>query len=158
MEAPIPTRSRRISELWDHNTQIIAAQLSHSLIMDIPDAVTWWRWQWVVCKDLKSTSFGLQRGKNDGRSYQHVHAESVSCGTITPKSLLLNCPIHSLWIYQMMLHGGDGDGWSARISRMMLHGGDGDGWSAGISSRVQVLGRRGVKMMEDPTNVFTQNR
>ena len=38
----------------------------------------------MVCKDLKGTSFGSQRGKNDGSSYQHVHAESVSCGTITP--------------------------------------------------------------------------
>eukprot|EP00956_Cyclotella_meneghiniana_P037873 scaffold145799_cov50-Cyclotella_meneghiniana.AAC.1 len=55
-------------------------------------------------------------------SYQHVHTESVSCGTITPKPLLLNRPIHSLWIYQMMLHGGDGDGWSARISRVQVLG------------------------------------
>ena len=35
------------------------------------------------------------------------HADLVSHGTIPPKPLLLICPIHSLWIYQMMLHGGD---------------------------------------------------
>eukprot|EP00956_Cyclotella_meneghiniana_P000799 scaffold897_cov43-Cyclotella_meneghiniana.AAC.10 len=47
-----------IDEPCDHNNHIIAAQLSHSLIMDIPNDVTWWRSQWVVCKDLHRMSFG----------------------------------------------------------------------------------------------------
>ena len=60
--------SCRISEHWGHTTQTIAAQLSHSLIMDIPNDVTWWRWQSVVCKYLQQLTFGSQRGKNVGRS------------------------------------------------------------------------------------------
>ena len=52
----------RIGESLDNNKETIAAQLSYSLIMDIPNDVTVFRWQLVVCKDLWSVCFGSLRG------------------------------------------------------------------------------------------------
>eukprot|EP00956_Cyclotella_meneghiniana_P035093 scaffold111179_cov64-Cyclotella_meneghiniana.AAC.9 len=54
--------SQRTSEPWDHTAQTIAAQLSCSLIMDMVNDVTRWRWQWVSCKGLQSMSFGSPEG------------------------------------------------------------------------------------------------
>ena len=89
----VAEKKKCLKVLPNFNTQFSAAQLPNSLMMD-------------VLNGQGPTEHGFRvaaRGKYFERYFQILAFNSFSYGTITPKPLLLNCPIHLWLMYWMVL-------------------------------------------------------